>query len=95
MLRTNDMISYICRVCGFDNSVLFDEDCPPWKENSGSFEYCGCCGVQFGYQDVNVESIRKYRLKWFENILKWNIPESKPDDWNPVKQISNISEEFI
>ena len=89
------MISFICRVCGFDNSCLYDVRNAPWKNGSGSHEHCGCCGVQFGYQDMTIIGIRKYRLDWFENISKWNDPRVKPLSWNPVVQLKQIPEEFI
>ena len=56
-------ISYNCRVCG-----LRQED-PPWgiNEKSPNYVICSCCGVEFGYEDINYVSVKSYRDKWFHN----------------------------
>lgn len=48
-------MSYNCRVCGLDQGFK------PWGEDdqTPTFDLCNCCGVQFGYEDCNVEYVKK------------------------------------
>jgi len=82
----------ICRVCGFENETLiWGED-----ENTPSFDLCPCCGAEFGFDDPNIESVRKYRSFWIiEKELKWTFPEFKPKEWSFLKQLKNISKKWI
>lgn len=51
------MEDHFCRICG-----LYSED-KPWGEdgNCPTYEFCLCCGVEFGYEDYTVESVINYR----------------------------------
>ena len=53
-----------CRICGFHNENF------PWGEDGKkpNFELCPCCGVQFGKEDVTLESIQKYRKEWLKKF---------------------------
>ena len=53
-----------CRICGFHNKYL------PWGEDGEkpNFELCPCCGVQFGKEDITLESIQKYRKEWLKKF---------------------------
>jgi len=82
--------SYHCRVCGLM------QDFQPWGEDghTPSFEICGCCGVEFGYQDCTPEYIKKFREEWLNKGTKWANPDEKPMDWSLAKQMENIPEEY-
>lgn len=84
------MKDHNCRVCG-----LFIED-KPWGEdgNCPTYEYCPCCGVEFGYQDYTVESTKEFRKKWIENGAKWDSLEEKPENWDLEKQLMDIPDEY-
>ena len=79
-----------CRICG-----LYC-DSPPWGDDgiSPSFDYCPCCGVEFGYQDCNLKSIQVFRDKWLKNGANWKEPEAKPSAWSLQTQMKNIPEMF-
>jgi hypothetical protein len=77
---------YRCRVCGLMQGVA------PWGEDgkTSSFDICGCCGVQFGYEDCKVEDIREYRKQWLSNRAVWFCPHEKPENWNCDDQLTFI-----
>ena len=80
-----------CRICGFHNDYF------PWGENGEkpNFELCPCCGVQFGKEDVTLESIQKYRKEWLRKGGKWFIKKDRPENWDIDEQMRNIPEDFI
>jgi len=79
-----------CRVCGLN------QDEPPWGEdgNSPSFAICSCCGVEFGYEDCSLESVKKYRSDWLLKNAPWFSKKEKPVNWSIEEQIKNIPDEF-
>ena len=84
------MKDHNCRVCG-----LYIED-KPWGEDGRcpTYEFCPCCGVEFGYQDYSLESIREFRKNWLEKDARWDDPKSKPSNWNLEKQMQDIHNEY-
>jgi len=47
---------YVCRVCGYINDEI------TWEKGIyPTYNICPCCGVEFGYEDSDLASIRKYR----------------------------------
>jgi hypothetical protein len=81
---------FSCRVCGYISSE------PPYGEdgNSPTFDYCACCGVEYGYQDVTPESTRWFRKKWVDGGYIWDEPKLRPMNWDLEEQLKNVSEEF-
>jgi len=84
------MNTHFCRICG-----LYNDDFP-WgiDGKTPSYEFCSCCGVEFGNEDYTIESVRKYRLNWGKNGFKWFRPNEKPQDWDIGGQLKNIPKEF-
>ena len=80
-----------CRVCGLEQLE------PPWGEdgNTPSFNICPCCGVEFGYEDSTVVTIRNYRNLWLENGAKWSISKATPVKWNLEEQLRLIPPEYV
>ncbi len=60
----NDQLT--CHVCG----LVQDE--PPWGGDgrTPTFDICDCCGVEFGYEDSTLESVRRYRKAWLEDATR-------------------------
>lgn len=79
-----------CRVCGLDQGDN------PWGEcgQFPSFDICGCCGVQFGYEDCTELGMREFRQKWLENGAKWFMPKDKPEEWSLEEQMKGIPDQF-
>lgn len=79
-----------CRVCGLDQGF------EPWGEDgkTPSFIICGCCGVEFVYEDCTVEYVKKFREEWIKNGVKRFRPKRQPKNWSLVEQMKNIPEEF-
>lgn len=79
-----------CRVCGYKSDV------PPWgdDEKTPLYDFCPCCGVEHGYQDSAPTGARAYRTKWIAEGAIWEEPESKPEGWEPGKQLENVPPEF-
>ena len=85
------MSEHYCRVCG-----LYIQDLP-WGEDGSSptYEICACCGVEFGYEDSTLESIRKYRKEWIDGGAVWFESSEKPPSWNLAKQLKNVPSMFL
>jgi hypothetical protein len=81
---------YRCRVCG-----LLQED-PPWGLDgvTASFDICGCCGVEFGYEDSTRGSVLRYRASWLASGAKWVDHAGEPDNWNLEDQLRSISDRW-
>ncbi|WP_407906848.1 hypothetical protein [Escherichia coli] len=45
----------VCRVCGAEQPEA------PWGDDgeTPTYDICNCCGVEFGYEDSTVQSIKK------------------------------------
>ena len=80
-----------CRVCGCYSDSF------PWGADgkSPSYQICPCCGVQFGKEDITLESINEYREKWLGKGGDWFAKEEKPELWNREEQMKNVPNEFI
>ncbi len=76
MRKMKDEI-YCCRVCGLEHEI------PPWGEDGQTpiFEICGCCGVTFGYQDITLEYVKRFREEWLKKGGGWTNPKERPPDW--------------
>ena len=81
---------YYCRICGLYNET------PPWGLSGEipNYEYCPCCGVEFGNQDYTLESIRRYRSGWLKKGALWDEPKEKPEGWDLNQQMENIPKEY-
>jgi hypothetical protein len=81
---------YNCRVCG----LRLDD--PPWGDDGRTplYEYCPCCGVEFGYQDSSPLGAKSYREKWVNDGAKWSEPAEMPPNWGLVAQLEQVPEEF-
>jgi hypothetical protein len=81
---------YHCRVCG----LRLDD--PPWGFDGKTplFEYCPCCGVEFGYQDATPIGARKYREGWLSGGAAWDQPTEKLVRWDPAEQLRHVPEAF-
>jgi hypothetical protein len=79
-----------CRVCGF----LLDE--PPWGADGRTplFDFCPCCGVEFGYQDATPVGAKHFRAKWVEAGAMWNEPAQRPPEWDLATQLEQLPRDF-
>lgn len=80
-----------CKVCGF-----YYKDYYPWGEfgDCPTFDFCVCCGTEFGYQDATPAAAKKKRDEWIHAGAKWNSPEHQPNNWNLQQQLENIPNEY-
>jgi hypothetical protein len=76
-----------CYVCGFE---LDDE---PWS-NKWIFEYCLCCGCQFGYEDASTKAILIYRQNWLNSGATWFKPDKRPANWSLENQLAKIPKQI-
>lgn len=81
---------HYCRVCGYYNQDL------PWGDDdkTPSFEFCDCCGVEFGYGDATQKAVRNYREKWLRSGAKWFNEKAKPEHWAVEEQLKNVPDDF-
>jgi hypothetical protein len=79
-----------CRVCGLKLQS------PPWGLDGASpeFDYCPCCGVEFGYEDATLAGIRSFRKKWLASGAIWNDPSARPEHWIVEDQLTEIPDRF-
>ena len=84
-------IAFYCRVCGFGLEYS------PWGEDGASptYEFCPCCGCEFGNHDYTIESVRRFRKHWLDNGAKWFYAPEKPTSWDLEKQLLNVEENYI
>jgi hypothetical protein len=82
--------AFICSICGLE----LDEK--PWGDDllSPTFDICPCCGVEFGYEDCQLNAIRAYRKNWLQNGSPWCEPKEKPPQWSLEIQLKNVPDEF-
>jgi len=82
--------TYFCRVCGLEQ---FE---PQYGENGDmpTYAICSCCGVEFGYEDMTVQSTQKFREQWIRNGMQWFSPRHMPGNWSWEKQKTQIPESF-
>ncbi len=75
-----------CTICGYDLHFY------PWGKDgkTPSFDICPCCGVEFGHEDIDEDSIKEYRAEWITNGKRWFDKKKKPDNWDYEEQITNI-----
>jgi hypothetical protein len=77
-----------CRVCGLLQSE------PPWgcDGKSPTYDFCPCCGVEFGYGDASPVGIQRWRKNWIEKGAKWDVPENTPAKWDWREQLSHVAD---
>ena len=83
-------VNYHCRVCGLRWSV------PPWGDDGRTpiYDFCFCCGVEFGNEDDFLVSLRNFRKIWIEKGAQWDVPEKKPLNWDLETQLKNVPPKF-
>jgi hypothetical protein len=59
--------SNFCRVCGYEPKA------PPWGQDglTPSFEFCPCCGAEWGYQDATAVGVARFRQFWLDQGAPW------------------------
>jgi len=79
-----------CRVCGCYSNTY------PWGEDgkSPSYQICSCCGVQFGKEDLTLESIKECREEWISKGGEWFTKNEKPEGWDIKTQMKNVPDGF-
>jgi hypothetical protein len=70
---------------------------PPWGDDGKSpgFEYCPCCGVEFGYGDATIIAIKNWREKWIISGANWDVPKLRSINWNLEDQLQNVPKEYL
>ena len=83
--------TYRCRVCGLKQSE------PPWGVDgtSPTYDFCPCCGVEFGYGDASLAGIRAARERWLSRGGQWHDPKQKPAEWNMEEQLRQIPSAYV
>ena len=80
----------VCRVCGAKQLEL-----PQGEDGlTPSYEICDCCGVEFGYEDMNINALKRYREKWLKKGAVWYREKEKPAVWSLDDQLKNIPEQY-
>ena len=89
------MFRWHCRVCGLEYSAEDAEDLP-WgpDEKVPSYNFCACCGVEFGYGDFTPTGARRWRSLWLERDAKWDDPKFMPTDWDLEQQLRAVPDAY-
>jgi hypothetical protein len=79
----------LCFVCGLDLTGL---DELPWGEDGDSptFNYCPCCGVEFGYGDATIEAAKTWRDTWLASGGDWVKSTRRPGQWDAALQLAGL-----
>jgi hypothetical protein len=79
-----------CAVCGYRAAE------PPWglDGTTPSFDYCPCCGVEWGYQDSSAVGIAKYRGEWLRHGAVWRDTKRSKDGLSTTERLSSIGVEW-
>lgn len=59
-----------------------------------TFEICSCCGVEFGYEDIAIAGIVRFRNAWIARGKEWFRTDKKPKDWSWERQKERIPDVF-
>ncbi len=80
---------WLCFACGLDYRGIDDL---PWGPDgySPTFNYCICCGVEFGYGDSTLSAARSWRERWLESGASWFEERHRPDNWDVESQLSQL-----
>lgn len=81
----------ICRVCGWPQEVAQHGS----DGASPSFDFCDCCGVEFGYGDVTLVGIINHRQTWVKAGCPWQNPQAKPASWDLNEQLTNVKPQYM
>ncbi len=86
----NSGVTMHCRVCG-----LKQKDAP-WGSDgrTPNFEYCPCCGVEFGYGDATIQAAKLWREQWIRHGAGWAIATERPNNWDLQAQLDNVPDDF-
>jgi hypothetical protein len=81
----------LCFVCGLDHR---DEPPAAWPwgptGTDPTFNFCACCGTEFGYQDATLSSSRQARKVWADSGYLWEDPAARPEIFNPAEQLKAL-----
>lgn len=75
-----------CRVCGLEQAA--PQYGPDGQEPS--FDFCDCCGVEFGYGDMTLKGIQNHRNAWRAEGWNWHDPSKKPKTWSIEEQLKQV-----
>jgi transcription elongation factor Elf1 len=75
---------YICLVCGYPELTK-----PYGDEFHPTYEFCPCCGYQYGYDD-NVWPPIDRRNTWIGEGMQWWRHGGPPEGWDPRQQLSRL-----
>ena len=54
----------------------------------------GFISVEFGYEDSDLASIRKYRESWIVSGCNWFLDTGIKKEWNFLEQLKNIPDTY-
>lgn len=74
-----------CPICGFPFESPIDE-----ATLSSSYDICGCCGCEYGYDD-HIE----FRKQWIADGANWFHPERKPAQWSLEEQLKSAINDWL
>lgn len=79
--------AHLCRVCGY-----FSDD-PPWGLDGccPTYEYCPCCGVEWGYQDSLPTSVDRFRSEWVQRGGTWTDRAVPSDGLTTNERLRRLS----
>ena len=79
-----------CRVCGYEPVE------PPWglDGRTPSFDYCPCCGVEWGYQDSSPVGTERFRSAWLEVGGPWRDASEPHDGLTLAERLRRIGVEW-
>ena len=82
----------LCLVCGYDFAGAIGE--LPWGPGGEdpTYNFCPCCGVEFGYGDFTFGAVKDWREAWVGEGRPWFKAALRPADWDPAGQLGRLPE---
>jgi hypothetical protein len=82
-------VPQLCLVCGL---AVQDGDEEPWGPggDNPTYNFCDCCGVEFGYEDFALEGVLRARERWMAAGMPWFKPAMRPEHWDAKAQVAQI-----
>jgi hypothetical protein len=76
----------ICPACGYHLNFT------PWEGDDFHEHPCPCCGIMFGFDDLNQhrreQTYLLWRERWIESGMQWWSGQPAPDNWDANKQLT-------
>ncbi len=82
----------LCLGCGYEFTDSLGT--LPWGSVGvdPTYNFCPCCGVEFGVGDFTFHAVKDSRAAWVGNGCPWFKPALRPAEWDATRQLALLPE---